>query len=455
MKKAYLLGLIVAFFACKEEADVDYALFEGNVLNNKAKEVEIRGNDFEQSIAINEDGTFSDTLKIENDGYYNFRIGRESSKLYLTKGSDIDLNIDVQEFDESIVYTGLGAEENNFLAQKYLKGEMLKGGDQEFYSLSADAFKDKAKEIKNTFLDLLSKDTSLSDSFEATEQKSIEYDYLLHLNNYKSFHRYYARVEEVNLPENFLSDLDGFNYQDEETYKTFSNYRDLVKSHFSNRLVKLSEKYEGNYDKAFLELTASIPKGYIKQEYLNEMAFAFLNPNENLDAMYATFTENVTNPEYLKSYKEKYDKLKTLAKGASSPTFDFENYERGTTSLADLKGKYVYIDVWATWCGPCLREIPSLKKVETEYHDKNIEFVSISIDRKKDYEAWRKMVDDKELGGIQLMADNDWSSKFVKDYAIEGIPRFILIDTEGKIVTADAPRPSDPELKALFEELNI
>ena len=63
------------------------------------------------------------------------------------------------------------------------------------------------------------------------------------------------------------------------------------------------------------------------------------------------------------------------------------------------------------------------------------------------------MVEEKSLGGIQLMADNNWSSKFVQDYAILGIPRFILVDPEGNIVSADAPRPSDPQLRKMLDEL--
>ncbi len=65
------------------------------------------------------------------------------------------------------------------------------------------------------------------------------------------------------------------------------------------------------------------------------------------------------------------------------------------------------------------------------------------------------MVAEKELGGIQLFADNDWNSEFVKNYKINGIPRFILIDPNGKVVTPDAPRPSDPKLVELFTELKI
>jgi hypothetical protein len=63
------------------------------------------------------------------------------------------------------------------------------------------------------------------------------------------------------------------------------------------------------------------------------------------------------------------------------------------------------------------------------------------------------MVSDKNLGGIQLIADTNWKSKFVEEYAIYGIPRFILIDPEGKIISADAPRPSDPMLRKTLDEL--
>lgn len=155
---------------------------------------------------------------------------------------------------------------------------------------------------------------------------------------------------------------------------------------------------------------------------------------------------------------------KELPEGVASPSFqDYENFNGKTTSLKDLEGKYVYIDVWATWCGPCIAEIPALKKLEKEYHDKNISFVSISIDDAKRHggsaemahEKWKKMVGEEELGGIQLFAPNGWETDFIKDYKIYGIPRFILVDPEGKIVSASAPRPSSEYLIELFESKGI
>jgi thioredoxin-related protein len=84
-----------------------------------------------------------------------------------------------------------------------------------------------------------------------------------------------------------------------------------------------------------------------------------------------------------------------------------------------------------------------------------LEIVSLSIDKLDDKEKWLAMVKDENLQGIQLLANQEWNSDFVRDYNIQGIPRFILIDKEGKIVDADAPRPSDPRLIELLNKLEI
>jgi thiol-disulfide isomerase/thioredoxin len=149
-------------------------------------------------------------------------------------------------------------------------------------------------------------------------------------------------------------------------------------------------------------------------------------------------------------------------KGAPSPSFEgYENFKGGTTSLADLKGVYVYVDVWATWCAPCKAEIPYLKALESKLHDKNIAFVSLSIDDDRSHKGsweqakadWKSMVADKQLSGVQIMAPKGWQSQFILDYQIKGIPRFILIDPDGMVVDPNAPRPSDPELSAMLAEL--
>ncbi|AJR02351.1 TlpA family protein disulfide reductase [Siansivirga zeaxanthinifaciens] len=175
-----------------------------------------------------------------------------------------------------------------------------------------------------------------------------------------------------------------------------------------------------------------------------------------LEPYYQEFIAGSTNAEHVKEITDSYNVLKTVAPGQPSPKFvNYENNAGGTTSLDDLKGKYVYIDVWATWCGPCKAEIPFLKEVEEKYHDKNIAFVSISVDQAKDHDKWKKLIVEKELGGIQLMADNDFKSQFIKDYFIKGIPKFILLDPSGNIIDSNAPRPSNKDLIEVFNTLNL
>ena len=86
-----------------------------------------------------------------------------------------------------------------------------------------------------------------------------------------------------------------------------------------------------------------------------------------------------------------------------------------------------------------------------EYDEKDIEFVSISIDSKNDYNKWKKMVAEKNIGGIHLYDDEGLSSDFMKAFSVSLIPRFMMIDAQGKIITANAPRPSSKEVRKFID----
>ena len=232
---------------------------------------------------------------------------------------------------------------------------------------------------------------------------------------------------------------------------------DLDFADYNNFLVSRNNLYSSdiNFNKLWYRESESNFNKKIKELdiALSDLLDSFPNISKEHFEIENTFNQNYTK-RYLQSYKKEHSKFKKLAKGLISPVFEnYENYDGSKTSLSDFRGKYVYIDVWATWCGPCKYQIPFLKKIEKEFHGKNIVFVSISVDKKKDYEAWRNMVKDKSLTGIQLYAPNDFNSNFVKEYEIKSIPRFILIDTKGKIVDFDAERPSNSDLKRQLNKL--
>ena len=110
----------------------------------------------------------------------------------------------------------------------------------------------------------------------------------------------------------------------------------------------------------------------------------------------------------------------------------------------------------ATWCGPCKYQIPYLEEIAKEYKDKNIVFVSISSDAQKDKEKWKAMIQEKHMGGVQLLSPNAGDIDFMKGYYIKGIPRFIFLDPKGNIIDYDAPRPSEKEkINRLFTSNGI
>ncbi|KAB2869187.1 MAG: TlpA family protein disulfide reductase, partial [Bacteroidales bacterium] len=112
--------------------------------------------------------------------------------------------------------------------------------------------------------------------------------------------------------------------------------------------------------------------------------------------------------------------------------------------------KLVYIDFWATWCGPCRHELPFLMALEKDYHGKKVVFVSISMDDNK--AAWEKMVKEQNMKGVQLYAEGAWKSFVATNYQIRGIPTFFLIDANGNILKPNAPRPSSNEIRPLLDE---
>lgn len=337
MKKIIPIVLIalLAIVSCKNEPK-NYATFSGAVENLSSDIDSVTvfiSDEVKRQIPINEDGTFSDTIKVE-EGKYRFKIGDELGTVYLKNNDDVKIITDYKDFDQKMKFEGdnLSAKLSNVYIQNY--------------QLSSN----------------------------------------------------YLNEKVLNMP----------------------------KEKFDSALVAYKKGYE-DFKNKYSDLDSSV---------WNE-----------LDKQMAT------NVEGFIQYYAQSKALKEKFTGKVSPDFSMEDINGGIVKLSDFKGKFVYIDIWATWCGPCKREIPFLKELENKYHDKNIVFVSMSVDELKDKDKWKKFVKDEKLQGVQIYAENSWKSDFIQFYEVQGIPRFIMIDTEGKIISPDAPRPSDEAIVKLFNEL--
>jgi len=449
MKKIFLLIASIAVISCANDPKlepIDYTVLSGKIDNSKDGKVILFGGDFEKEIKLNDDGTFVDTLRVDT-GYYTLLHDKDKATLFLTPKKDLKLSTNATKFIDQMNYEGTAAATNTFLLGKIKRN---KSRDAiAVFSMEEAEFIKTVKGFGEESMEIIKKSTDLDDDFISLEKKNIKYATLINLSKYPMYHPDYSKNEDYKPSEEFEAYFKDVDYDNEEDFNMYKNFKELAIRHYSKTLNPFEDI------KGAVSSIKALKSQSLKDMLAENLSF-FISPSgKDSDYLYEELTTISKNEEFKKELAEKYNTIKKLVAGNASPKFKYENHKGGKTSLDDLKGKYVYIDVWATWCGPCIGEIPSLKKVEKKYHNKNIEFVSISIDDKKDYTTWKKMVVDKDLGGIQLMADNDWKSKFVKEYAIEGIPRFILIDPEGNILDADAPRPSSEKLIELFDELKI
>lgn len=199
-----------------------------------------------------------------------------------------------------------------------------------------------------------------------------------------------------------------------------------------------------------------IPTGFIKDYLIYQLTIQVLKSIPDATAKedaYASFINSAKNPEYKVEVETLYRNYKMMAENKAAPDFSYANVDGEMVTLKSLRGSYVYIDVWATWCIPCKEEIPFLQKIEHDYKGKNIKFVSLSVDKMKDKLKWVSYVKEKSLGGIQVIADQDFNSEFTRKFNIGAIPRFILIDPSGNIISGNAYRPSDPRLRKQLEDL--
>jgi thiol-disulfide isomerase/thioredoxin len=148
-------------------------------------------------------------------------------------------------------------------------------------------------------------------------------------------------------------------------------------------------------------------------------------------------------------YYEKYERAVKLAPGHQAPEISLSDSTGKSIKLSDFRNKYVLIDFWASWCGPCRRETPSLLKLYGNYHSKGLEILGVSLDDNP--QAWLNYIHLNKLTWPQVSDLKAWKSQVVQDYSIEGIPMMILLDKQGKVIAKGRTDSLEPIIAKLFE----
>lgn len=166
---------------------------------------------------------------------------------------------------------------------------------------------------------------------------------------------------------------------------------------------------------------------------------------EELKSNYEMFSEPIQTSYYGMEMKKRIEVLTLVSEGQPAPEIALPNKDGDTMRLSDLKGQYVLIDFWASWCRPCRNENPFVVAAYTKYHEQGFTVYGISLDDNRD--KWLKAIEDDGLiWNTHVSSLKGWENEFAKKYGVMSIPSNFLIDKEGVIVGKDL-RGKDLEAK--------
>ncbi|WP_241739527.1 TlpA family protein disulfide reductase [Aestuariibaculum marinum] len=402
---------------------------------------------------VNQQGDFGFQLPVVEPGFYfvdygqyNNRLRGQVIRLYIEPGLEIKLDINENDYVLKGKHNGFNTlvQEANKINNTFREYNRLKAmfTYKEFFPFIEGK---GTKMVENFKRSINTKDKTFNELLKL----AVQADYETELYFFFRLPRI-AHPEKDNRPEIYTNlYTEGIKFTNPNILK-LDNGLMWMSSYFSY--------YRHRSDAPFSKLDIidneikHISSDRVKEVYILETLKSLRFKPEEYKKVIPPLYQYLTS-EKSKAYTLEYEKQMHKESGQAGYEFTYEDINGNPVSFKDFRGKYVYIDIWATWCGPCKAQIPYLKELEHAYKGKDIVFMSISVDNIKDKQKWKDFVKSEALGGVQLMADKDFGSGITQNYEINAIPRFLLFDKEGKIISTDALRPSDPLLKEQFDTL--
>ncbi len=454
----YISLLLFLIVSCENEPlelPETKTLIEGTIRYSSDPAIEIIGYNY-PATAIREfgkqqlDSSGHFILEFEISGPTQMFLGhmKTQAKMYVQPGDHLSIKADGRGFIETINFEG--SEINNYLSDK----QRIKSAVEVKYNttnglLSSGSFLNKEEELSVAQLDLFEDFSNEyeNDVFVKTENA------VLVAEKYNR-HYYYTIAYKTMENANAISGTGDPEKPpfDAEYALINREYRIALSNYYVQKVSEYSRQYGVEYPEATHQIYKTIDADDLEKGMKSYLLAYNLNNRidyygiSGLSTDYENYLQSFPDSPYLKDLQSKYNALATLLPGQPAPDFVLEERSGNKVSLKELQGKVVYIDLWASWCKPCLVEIPAANALRKKFEGKDVAFVYISID--DDKEDWEKLLDKKpEFKGIQLIAESGWTSKIMTDYQIQGIPKYMLISKDGKIVTLEAKKPSSPEIE--------
>lgn len=444
MKKlAFLLMMAVFSAACSNSGKGNIVL-EVDVVDQASKEVVLVYHDQILTVELDSVG-HAEFVIDDQDAVYarmcHYPRVDQMMNVYLERGDRASVSFSGKDFKGTFAFKG-----EKEPVVRYLNTVVLTALPDEDYALPFDEYVKKIGKKEAEAVKLLeASGVSKAGGFEEMEKGRIRYSYATQLLMYPLGHRLMAQDMDYQPDQKYYDVLDTYVVAD-DLLADLDQYREFIAE--AAHVLDADNRDETDaYPRAVAQMRFIADRfeaGKTRDVLLHRLANAYvtrfgIEDIQDMENIYRTY---VQDPVLVAKYDAAREKWNLASVGKPSPDFKGVDVDGKEYTLADFRGKYVYIDVWATWCGPCRQEIPYLKKLDEDYKDAQIVFLSLSVDQDK--AKWEKMVKEQSMSGVQLHLGQN--SSFQQAYKIEGIPHFILLDREGKIIDKKMSRPSMDEV---------
>jgi len=409
---------------------------------------------------VNSDGSFQLEFPVVN----NFTIlqiihGNQGTDLVVAPGYDLDIKLDAKNFDSSLHYSGNGSAEANFCALHSLtRGAILDfdRATQPYCKKEPAAFEKSLDSMLQQEMNFVNDNKKgLSAGFVRFWSANFRYSSYSLMLIYPYFHEMQKQhsMKITNVPqENFVVVKDVPEAFDDNLLE-LPQYQVYLERLYKSRMeaAKVPNTADSLLAQAFTSknMPPKTAEFYIAMLIYRGVKF---RPVEQSLAAMERYKERYPHNEYIPVLEEQIKTIKKIVAGKQAIDFTINTIDGKTMKLSDLKGKVIMIDFWASWCMPCIAEMPHEAKLEKEYEGKDIVFLYISVDENTD--NWKSAIAKHHIEGMHMLAAGGIEGPLAKQYGIQGIPAYFLIDKNGKFADMNSLRPSDGDkLKDVIDSL--